>query len=82
MRRSNGYALSLMIVAALSAVSGCNTSDFDMDLRQNHYGTSDAARGVLERRPKPDSWDRNLSKLSIGNCKIRRHSEIWPIELV
>jgi len=55
MRRSNGYALSLMIVVALSAVSGCNTSDFDMDLRQNQYGTSDAARGVLEKRPKPDS---------------------------
>ena len=55
MRRSNRYALSLMIVVALSAVSGCNTSDFDMDLRQNQYGTSDAARGVLEKRPKPDS---------------------------
>ena len=55
MRRSNSNTLGLWIMVACVALVGCNTSDFDLDLRENQYGTSEAARGVLEQRPKPDA---------------------------
>ncbi len=55
MRRTNSHTLSLTIVLALVALTGCNTSDLDFDLRQNQYGTSDAALGVLKKRSKPDA---------------------------
>ena len=55
MRCKNSHTLGLTIVVACVALASCNTSDLDFDLRQNQYGTSDAARGVLEKRSKPDA---------------------------
>lgn len=55
MRRTNSHRLGLATVVACLALAACNTSEFDLDLRQNQYGTSYAARGVLEQRPKPDA---------------------------
>ena len=55
MRRSKRHALGLAVIVACVALVGCDTSGFDVDLRNNQYGTSEAARGVLAKRPKPDA---------------------------
>ena len=55
MRRSKRQVLGLAIMMACVALGGCDTSGFDVDLRQNQYGTSEAVRGILAKRPKPDA---------------------------
>ena len=55
MRRSKRHTLGLAIIMACVGLVGCNTSGFDVDLRQNQYGTSEAVLGVLEKRPRPDA---------------------------
>ena len=55
MRRSKRHSLGLAIIVACFALVGCNISGFDFDLRQNQYGTSEAVRSVMAKRPKPDA---------------------------
>lgn len=50
-----GNTFRVSTILAVLAITACNTSDFDLDLRQNEYGTSAAVKGVLQDRPRPDS---------------------------
>ncbi len=55
MRRSKRYTLGAATIMACVTLVSCNSSGFDVDLRQNQYGTSEAVQGVLLKRPKPDA---------------------------
>jgi len=48
-------AFRISTILTTLSLTACDTSDFDLDLRQNEYGTSAAVKGVLEDRPRPDA---------------------------
>ena len=57
---------SLGIMLATFGLSSCDTSNLDLDLRNNNYDTSRAAKAVLEKRPQPD--DRGI--ISYPNYQV------------
>jgi LysM repeat protein len=55
MSQSFLFKSSLGIMLATFGLSSCDTSNLDLDLRNNNYDTSLAAQAVLGKRPMPDN---------------------------
>ena len=66
MCRSKRHTLGAATIMACVTLVSCNSSGFDVDLRQNQYGTSEAALGVLAKRPRPDA----LGVISYSNYQV------------
>ena len=48
------FGRSFLFIGACIGIVGCSPAQFDLDLRDNAYSTTEAARRTLDRRPTPD----------------------------